>query len=96
MGTLPEDFSFIEVSHSNISLEALKKAEDEDALILRVVERCGMTTNAQLFFYKELEYANECNLMEEKTGLADYHGKVIKFRMKPYEIKTFLVKHIRA
>lgn len=93
-GKLPESFSFIGVNHSNVSLEALKKAEDGDGIIVRVVERCGISCNTQLNFFKEISSAVECDLMEQQTALADYQGNVLKFRMKPYEIKTFCVKFL--
>ena len=73
-------------------IEVIKKAEDSDDLIVRVYEYHNKRTNATLSFFKEIEKAYECNLMEENIEEVKANGKEISFEIKPYEIKTFKVK----
>ena len=74
-----------------IALDALKPAEDENALILRVHEFRGRRAQGRLnprFPFKALR---ECNLLERQDGPGLDRGAEgeIGFELKPYEIKTF-------
>ena len=47
-GSHPREQAFFEVSPANISVLALKQAEDGDAILLRVQERAGVATEAHV------------------------------------------------
>jgi alpha-mannosidase len=49
-GTLPREQSLLTVLPSNISVLALKQAEDGDAIVLRLQERAGLATEANVTF----------------------------------------------
>jgi alpha-mannosidase len=48
-GPLPQSESFACIDQENIILSALKKAEDNDDLVMRCYETAGTTTTAQIF-----------------------------------------------
>jgi alpha-mannosidase len=90
-GALPASYSFAEVSNPNITLEVLKKAEDSDDCILRVVDRCGQTAQTSVRLFAKIKKAVECDLMERELKTRDVAIKddVLAFTIRPYEIKTF-------
>ena len=47
-GTLPWSQSYLEIEPANVSVMAIKRAEDSDALIIRLQERAGSATQAKL------------------------------------------------
>ncbi len=47
-GALPAEYAFVEVKPENVVLTAMKKAEDDDALILRFYEWAGKETDVKI------------------------------------------------
>jgi alpha-mannosidase len=90
-GTLNNEMSLLKLNKDNCVIEVVKKAEDSDGVILRLYEYKNMRENVCLTFDREIESAFECDLMENISGLCEKTDKGIKFEVKPYEIKTFLV-----
>jgi len=84
--------SFIGVSAENVTLEAVKKCENEEAFIVRVVEKTGTSADVTLTFFKEITQASECNLLEREDVPCGFEGDRLNFVIKPYEIRTFKLK----
>lgn len=88
-GTLPASKSFLSVGPANIAVTALKKAEDDDSLILRFYETNGKGCEAVIKTDLPVKYYVETDLMERSVGprLAIKDGS---FRVKvgKFEIKT--------
>lgn len=84
--------SFITLTAENMTLEAVKKCEEEDAYIVRMVEKTGRSTDAEVSFFAPLTYAAECDLIERNDVPVEYSGNTIKFHATPFEIKNFKVK----
>ena len=80
----------ITVTGEGVSLEVLKKAEKEECLIVRLVERLGCDTVANLSITNRDESLVETNLMEWNE-LATHDGSQIEIKMKPFEIRTFKI-----
>jgi alpha-mannosidase len=91
-GELPAEYSFASVENPNVTLTALKKAEDADALVFRMYEWAGKASEVKLHVPKGADYAVESNLMEKVEGphLA-LTGDVVTVPIKPYEILTVQV-----
>ena len=71
-------------------LEALKKCEDEDAYIIRFVEKAGRRTKVDVDFFAEIARAAEVNLLErEDEAYFGFEGAKLFFDIDPFEIKTF-------
>ena len=85
--------SFINVDGKNVTLEAVKKCEDEDAYIVRFVEKAGRRTKVTAEFFAEIASVTECNLLEREDVAADIaNGKTMSFEINPFEIKCYKVK----
>ena len=91
-GDLPEQYSFVSSDAENVVIEVVKKAEDLDAIIVRMYECFNRRTKATLTFGEELDSVMECNMLEEDEQELGCDGKQVTFTMMPYEIKTLKVK----
>lgn len=86
------EFSFISVDVDNVPLEAVKKCEDEDAFIVRFVEKTGRTTPVTAKLFAQIAKVTECDLLERNdVPYDDFSRDTIKFTAKPFEIKCFKV-----
>ncbi|NOY59049.1 MAG: alpha-mannosidase, partial [Calditrichaeota bacterium] len=88
---LPDKFSFAGINRENIIIETVKKAEDDDRIIIRVYEAYNQRGEAEMEFAWPIKSAAECNLLEKDEQPLDFSGNKIHFNFKPYEIKTFSV-----
>jgi alpha-mannosidase len=87
-GTLPAEHSFLQVTSDNVIVTALKKAEDEDALILRFYEWAGKSGNVTFQLPQPAQSARETNLMEKPITDLPVTNSELTVATKPYEIKT--------
>jgi alpha-mannosidase len=88
-GTLPAEHSFASIENPNVTLTAIKKAEDSDALIFRMYEWAGTPTDVKLHIPPGAPYAIETNLMEKPEGAhLNLSGDIVTVPIKPYEILT--------
>ena len=90
-GTLAPEYSLVSSDQDNAVIEVVKKAEDSDAVIVRLYECYNRRTPVTLIFGKELTSVVECNMMEEGADPVEFTGNKATFEMKPYEIKTLKV-----
>ena len=90
-GTLAPEYSLVSSDQDNAVIEVVKKAEDSDAVIVRLYECYNRRTPVTLIFGKELTSVVECNMMEEGADPVEFTGNQATFEMKPYEIKTLEV-----
>ena len=91
-GVLESKLSIAKVNKDNVMIEVIKKAEDSDDLIIRLYEFHNKRSNVDLTFFKNIEKAVECNLLEKDIEDINISGNNINFTIKPFEIKTFKVK----
>jgi alpha-mannosidase len=91
-GDLKDEFSFLQIQSDNVVLTAAKKAEEEDALILRFYEWAGKETDVKLGLPVGAMNASETNLMEKPLGDLSLREGAVTVHTKPYEIKTVLVR----
>ncbi len=88
-GSLPAEHSFVGIENPNVTLTAIKKAEDSDALIFRMYEWAGTASEVKLHIPPGATSATETNLMEKPEGAAlNLTGDTITVPIKPYEILT--------
>jgi len=88
----PATFSFARSECPHVVLDTVKKAEDEDAWILRVYEfQQAGSDAAALRFGRPLRRAVECNVLEEGDLPVRIDGDRIVFGIAPYQLKTFKV-----
>jgi alpha-mannosidase len=91
-GALPGCFAFAEVDAEHVVIETVKRAEDDDAWIVRVYESSQCRAPAvRLRFGRTLRRAQACNLVERDARDVTFAGDTLTFPIAPYEIKTFKV-----
>ena len=91
-GSLPPEHSFLQAQPDNIIVTALKKAEDENALVVRFYEWAGKEGDVTLQIPPGAQSATETNLMEKPIGSVSLHDGKVTLQTKPYEIKTIKVQ----
>ncbi len=76
------------VSAENVVIDAIKKAEDDDGLIVRFYEAHGTRGSCTISTTLPYRKVSEVNLMEKvEKKLSLRHGKV-RLTVKPYQIRT--------
>ena len=79
------------ISNSDkVNMDAVKKAEKEDCIILRMHELFGGTVHVNIQSDYAIEKYAPCNLLEETIG-DEVSTAEISCTFKPFEIKTFKV-----
>jgi len=84
--------SFVGIDSPNVMLEAVKKAEDSDDLILRLYETSGMRAEATLSFGKGYAAIDEVDLMENNLATIGENTDTAKLSFAPFEIRTLRLK----
>jgi alpha-mannosidase len=88
-GTLPESLSFIAVSSPFVRVTALKKSDDDNSLIIRMIEMKGDDHNIELDLFTPIKNVIKTNLIEEEEKDMKQSGKKIKLNIGKNAIETF-------
>ena len=92
-GALGREFSLLKVSNSRIRVLALKKAEQGDELMVRLVELDGKPqANVRMSFDTPLTSAREVNGQEQPVGTATVKGGELVASFSAFQPRTFAVK----
>ena len=91
--TLPQQCSFAHVESENIIIEAVKKAEENDDIIVRLYEAFGARTTTRVTFALDVKAIWEANLLEEPEAELVCREKTVVITLKPWEILTLRVRH---
>lgn len=91
-GSLPEEYSFVSSDCDNVIVEAVKKAEDSDDIIIRLYECYSRRSDVCLTFAGDIKEVYECDMLENNTEEAIFEENCIYLKMKPFEIKTLKIK----
>jgi alpha-mannosidase len=92
-GRLGKSFSLLKVSNNRIRVLALKKAEQTDEFIVRLVELDGTKQDdVRLTFGGPVVAAREVNGAEEPVGPAKVSSGVLVTSFTPFQPRTFAVK----
>ena len=96
-GPLPAEAGLISLESPSAFIAAVKKAEDDGSLVVRVVEGAGRDTTATLKLnpsFKVVE-AEETNLLELEPKPVKHDDKSASFPVGHFEIKTIKLKLTR-
>lgn len=83
--------SLFRVSADHVFIDAVKKAEDADRVIVRLHEFTGKRGPVELQSDFCIKAWQETDLMERPIG-EEHRGEPLSFTIKPYEIKTFMIE----
>jgi len=96
-GALGRKFSLLKVSNSRIRVLALKKAEQSDEIIVRLVELDGKPQpNVRVSFDSPITTAREVSGQEQPLGTATVNGGALVTSFSAYQPRTFAIKLARA
>ncbi|MFQ6098077.1 MAG: glycoside hydrolase family 38 C-terminal domain-containing protein, partial [Armatimonadota bacterium] len=96
-GRLPPTAQFVAVEPQNVVLSGLKKAEDSDAIVLRLYELEGVETKARVRLDKDIVAPDspcvEADLLEQPLpeSTAKMQGDTLAVTIPPYGIATVMV-----
>jgi alpha-mannosidase len=88
---LPDYGGLLSTSMANVFIDSIKKAEDSDALIVRLHEALGERGPVEVTFGWPPREVWECDLMEENDVPLEVNDGEVPLYMKPFEIRTLKV-----
>ncbi|MGP8251582.1 MAG: alpha-mannosidase [Terracidiphilus sp.] len=92
-GALGKTFSLLKVSNPRIRVLALKKAEESDEIIVRLVELDGKPQNdVRISFAAPITAAREVNGQEQPVASATVNDGVLVTSFGAYQPRTFAMK----
>jgi Alpha-mannosidase len=83
-----------ELDQENAILETVKKAEDSEALVVRIYECYNKRSKVRLTSYQPFSEAWECDLLENDLRQLELEEGCLEIELKPYELKTFKFKQL--
>lgn len=83
-----EKHSYVSVDAENIIVTALKKAQDNDAITIRLYESIGQKTTAQLRTSFSIRRAQTTDLIETQSRKLACGRNSVELMFRPFEIKT--------
>jgi len=84
--------SLVEVSTPQIVVEAIKRAEDSDAIVVRLYEAWGGRCRARFRTTLPVERAYLCDLLERKHGEVEVHDGEVELELTPFKVMTLLME----
>ena len=92
-GALGKSFSLVRLSNSRVRVLALKKAEDSDEFVVRVVEVDGRpVSHLRATFAAPVVAAREVNGQEQTLGPATVTNGELVASLGPHQLRSFAVK----
>jgi len=92
-GTLGKSFSLLSVNNSRVRVLAVKKAEQSDEIIVRLVEISGSSQkNVRVSFHSQVTSAREVTGQEMPVGDATLSEGQLVTDLGAYQLRTFAVK----
>jgi alpha-mannosidase len=89
---LDESLSFLKVEQENIIVTAMKKAENEDAMVIRLFNYDDHDTEINLNLWKSFNAAIETSLIEEEGKPLTLDKNELQLKVGHHEIKTIKFK----
>ena len=89
--TLGEKGSFVSINKNNVIISAVKKAEDDDGIILRFYETEGKDTDLEIHFQRPVRKAYSATLIEKTLGELPVDGNSVRFHISHNSIETIKI-----
>jgi alpha-mannosidase len=85
---LPETMSFFSLSAPNLVISTIKKAEDDDAVVLRCYDIEGRAAEVRIESFFPIAGAALTNMIEDQAGPLSVKKGAIVLKVGPYAIET--------
>ncbi len=89
---LPVETSFFSVDKENISISAIKKAEDDNETVIRLFETGTGDTQINISSWFTVESAGRTNMIEYERRDVNLKGNSIPFRIGSHSVETFKLR----
>ena len=89
---LGEEESFFSAQGNQIVLTALKKSEDDNSLIMRVVDMSGSDQKIKVGSFFPVKKLLKTNIIEEEGEDTGQNGKLFNLDIGKYSIETYKIK----
>ena len=89
---LPSSYSFAGADAENILISAIKKSEDENSIIMRMVDLEGKTTHATINWFGQINEVTKTNIIEEEDKPLLKNVSEINMKITPYSIETIRIR----
>ena len=90
-GPLGRETGLASVDAPTVDIAWVKRAEDSDAIVLRLVEWGGQTATATVTMRESVRAARRANLLEDPGETIPVAGRTFRVALRPFEIATVLV-----
>lgn len=90
-GTLADSYSLVSVDKKNVFIEAVKEAEDSDALIVRLYDAYDTTSKVTVNFGFDVAKVETATILEEAQDEVAVENNAVTLTVKPFEIVTLKV-----
>lgn len=87
-GVLPECFSLVSCDKENVVIETIKKAEDDDSVIVRLYDTYNQKTDVTIKAAFDCKEVYLCDMMETKQTRLECVDGCVKIPVKNFEIVT--------
>ena len=88
-GELPASHGWIRLSPESVRLAVVKRPEEGDGLILRVVELIGKSTSVEISLPWKFRRAWFTNALEDvNLGSVEVEGSNVRFSLRPFQLAT--------
>ena len=84
--------SFASVDDPNLVLDTIKKAEDDESIVLRLYECHGGRGTASVKIDLPFKNASFCDILEREIGTALTRGNTIQVPYQPFKILSVKLK----
>jgi len=85
---LPSEQAFLELSAANATVCTVKKAEDDDNVVVRLVDMEGRDSRAALTWFLPVREARRASIIEEEGAPADIRGRTLRLPLGHHAIET--------
>lgn len=89
---LPLSYSFAGVNANNVIISTIKKSEDENNIIMRLVDMQGKSVDAAINWFGKVDGVSSTNMIEEEDRPLPKYGDGIRLLIKPFSIETIRIK----
>jgi alpha-mannosidase len=85
---LPPVASVVSCPDENLVIETVKKSEDRDSLLIRILQLNGKRVTSSIRTELPIKEAYQCNLLEERLQKISWNDEGVAVRLRPHEIQT--------
>lgn len=87
-GTNADTYSLVDINSENVIIETIKKAEDDNSVIVRLYESYNQKSDVTVTSNFDFNEVYLCDLMENNIEKLPHNGKDVELKVKNFEIVT--------